>query len=251
SAGSGYALTTDSYFCDVFAVHKDVDDQVRANADAALNLERDATEFVTNHLLQKLEQDFVSTFFAASVWGTDKTGGTDFTQFDDVSSTPIETTRAEITAIAKKTGYKPNTLVMGAEAWQEGWQDHPDVLDRIKYTQTGSVSEDLVARLLGVDRILVAWSVKNTGAEGETASYDFNWGKNMLLCYVPPRPGLNVPSAGYTFTWTGYPGAASNGMRMKRFRMEHLAADRVEGEFSYDQKVVASELGTFFSGVVA
>src|SRR5512144_1987146 len=31
SAGSGYGLSTASYSCDVFALHKDIGDQVRAN----------------------------------------------------------------------------------------------------------------------------------------------------------------------------------------------------------------------------
>lgn len=251
SAGSGYALSTDSYSIDVFAVHKDVDDQIRANADSPINLERDATEFVTQQLLQKLEQDFVSTFFKTGVWTTDKTGATDFTTFDDASSTPIETIRAEITAQAKLTAYKPNTLVMGAEVWQNGLADHPDLLDRVKYTQKGVVGPDLLASLLGIDRVLIAWNVKNTAAEGATASYSFNWGKNMLLCYSPPAPGLNTPAAGYVFAWKGFMGANAEGMRIRKFRMEHLASDRVEGEFAYDLKTVSADMGTFFSGAVA
>ncbi|HYE75636.1 MAG TPA: hypothetical protein VEF04_19995, partial [Blastocatellia bacterium] len=42
SAGSGYGLSTGNYSCDVFALHKDIGQQVRANADAGINLDRDA-----------------------------------------------------------------------------------------------------------------------------------------------------------------------------------------------------------------
>jgi hypothetical protein len=251
TAGSGYKITTDDYFCDLVGIHRDLDEQILSNADSALSLERDATEFVTQHLLQKLEQDFVSTFFTTSKWTTDKTGGTDFTQFDDVASTPIEVIRAEITAMAKLTSYKPNTLVMGAEVWQTGFADHPDLLDRIKYTQKGVVGPDLLAALLGIDRVLIAWNVKNTAAEGATASYSFNWGKHMLLCYLPPRPGLNVPAAGYCFNWKGLLGSNADGIRIKKFRMEHLSSDRIEGESAYDLKLVSADLGTFFSGAVS
>lgn len=46
SAGASYTLSTDSYNADVWALHKDVADQVRANADTPLQLDREATEFL-------------------------------------------------------------------------------------------------------------------------------------------------------------------------------------------------------------
>ena len=51
SAGSGYTLSTATYNADVYAFHKDVDDQTRANADAPLSPDRDATEFITQRML--------------------------------------------------------------------------------------------------------------------------------------------------------------------------------------------------------
>src|SRR3954469_3722543 len=37
SPGVGWTTDTDTYFADVYAVHKDIDDQTRANADANFN----------------------------------------------------------------------------------------------------------------------------------------------------------------------------------------------------------------------
>ena len=54
-------------------------------------------------------------------------------------------------------------------------------------------------------------------------------------------PGLQTPTAGYTFSWTGYMGAGAEGTRIKQFRMEHLDSDRLEGQMAYDQKVVATD----------
>src|SRR5262245_52989247 len=46
SVGSGFTLdNTPNYFADVYAFHKDVDDDTRSNADAAIDVDRDATEF--------------------------------------------------------------------------------------------------------------------------------------------------------------------------------------------------------------
>ena len=251
SAGSGYAVGTDDFSCDVYAVHRNLSDQVRANADSPITMDRDATEFVTQHMLQRREQAWVTNFFTSGVWGTSVTGGTNFTKWSDyANSDPIRDLRDGVLKMAKNTALKPNTLVMGAEVW-DSLQDHPDYLDRIKWTQKGVVSEDLISSLVGVDKTYVAWSVKNTSAEGETAAYDFNLGKNALLLYVPPSPGLNTPAAGYTFSWSGLFGSGSNGIRIKRFRMEWIESDRVEAEEAIDQKVVASELGYFYGGAVA
>lgn len=251
SAGSGYEVGTDSFSCDVFAVHKDIDDQTRANADTQITLDRDATEFVTQHMLQRREQQYVDTFMAGAVWGTTQTGGSNFTVWDDfANSDPIADLREGIIAMAKLTALKPTDLVLGPEVWDK-LQDHPDFLDRIKYTQTGVVGTDLLARLLGINKVHIAWAVKNTAAEGETASYDFHHGKNALLLHVANSPGLNTPSAGYTFQWSGLFGAGENGIRIKRFRLEAIASDRIEAEEALDQKVVSAELGYFYSGAVS
>ena len=66
-----------------------------------------------------------------------------------------------------------------------------------------------------------------------------------------PRPSLMHPSAGYTFSWTGYLGASQEGLRIMRFRVQEKRSDRVEGEMAYDQKVVAPDLGVFFPNVIS
>jgi hypothetical protein len=62
---------------------------------------------------------------------------------------------------------------------------------------------------------------------------------------------LQTPTAGYTFTWSGYLAGNARGTRIKRFRMEHIAADRIEAEMTYDMKVVAPDMGVFLNTVVA
>ena len=76
SAGTGFSIdNTPSYFADVYAIHKDIDDQIRANSDAAINPDRDATLFVTQQLLLRRELTWAATFFgAASGWTGSTTG---------------------------------------------------------------------------------------------------------------------------------------------------------------------------------
>ena len=256
SAGSGYTLSTDTYRCEVYAVHKDIDDQTRANADQPINLDREATQFVTNQLLLKRDKDWATNFLTTGVWDKDLTGvsGTpstnQFKQWDDAASDPIQTVQDAALDVERSTGFKPNTLVLGPDVWNQ-LRNHGDILDRIKYTQRGIVTEALVAAVFDVDRILVARAIENSANEGATASMDFMVGKSALLCYSAPNPGLMTPSAGYTFTWSGLLGASAFGSRITNFRIPITKVDRIEGEMAYDQNVIASDLGTFFASVVA
>jgi hypothetical protein len=251
SAGSGYDLTTDSYVAEVRALHKDVDDQIRANQDPVINLDRDATEFVTQDLFLERELDWAANYFVTGVW-TGSTTGTDVVpavKWDAAASTPIEDMRAEILATKRNTGFRANKVAMGEEVWNV-LQDHPDFLERIKYTQTAIVTEDLLARVLGIDEVNIAGAVENSASEGAVLSMDFIFGDSVLIVYATPRPSLMQPTGGYTFAWTGMFGANAAGVRIKRFRMEHLASDRVEGEAAYDHKVVAPEMGAFLTTVL-
>ncbi len=257
--GGGWNVTTDSYYADVYGVHKDIDDQTRANADSMFALDRDATQWVTQNLLLKRDQLFVSTYMTTGVWGLDRAGvasgatGSQVNQWDLAAGTPIETIRAESTRIKKETGYRPNTLVLGPEVY-DALLDHADILERIKYTERGQVSTALLASLFGVERVLVADSIQNTqiqAAGTDTPTMSFLVGKSALLMYVNRTPSLMQPSAGYIFGWNGLLGAQATSTRIKKFRMEPIESDRIEGEMAWDMKVVSPDLATYFSAVIS
>lgn len=246
SAGGGYNLAQQQYSALVEAFHKDVDDQVRANADAPLNMDRDATQFVTQKLLIRREVRWMQNFFQSGVWSTDITPGT---LWSAAGSSPIANVQTGQMAIQSATGFKPNTLVVGPRV-HAALLTNADIVERVKYTSAQSVNEEVLARLFGVERYLVANAVRTTGTEGGTQTTDFIAGRHALLCYSAPSPSLMQPTAGYTFAWSGFIGA-TEGMRMKSFRMDHLSADRIEGEMAYDMRVVAAPMGYFFNNVVA
>lgn len=253
SAGGGYELdNTPTYFADVWAFHKDVDDQIRANADAVLDLDVEATEFVTRDLALKREILWAGQQFTTGIWTGSTTGGdiTPSTLWDAVGSTPIADMRAQLVAAKRRTGFRPNVVIMGEEVWAI-LQDHPDFLERIKFTQTAVVGTDLLASVLGVEEVLIAGGVQDVAEQGAAEDMQFVFGKSLLLMYRPPRPGIMTPAAGYTFSWTGYFGANAIGGRIKRFRIDTIASDRVEGEMAFDFKLVAPEMGVFFSGVIS
>jgi len=252
SAGSGYGLSTATYSALVWALHKDIGDQLRANNDTPLSPDADATRFLTQRMMLRQEIQWVADYFTTSVWGTDLTPTNLWSNY--ATSDPVTDIETGKRTILVNTGYLPNTLVLGYDVWIK-LRHHPDIVARIDGgATTGNpalVSQQTVAAVFGVDRILIAQAIKNTGLEGETASYGFTHGKHGLLCYTAGSPGLLAPSAGYTFVWSGVAGGLGTNSVIRRMRMDTKRADRIEIEAAWTNKVVASDVGYFFNGAVA
>lgn len=261
SAGSGYTLdNTPTYFAPVYAIHKDIPDQVRANSDAVLQPDMEATRFLVNKALIKKERLWATAYFATSIWGTNDitgaaTSGTNqVVYWNDPSSTPIEDIRAAKRSVhLADGGFHPNKLVLGPYVWDK-FQDHPDFIDRVKYGQTfpnaAQVTKKLIAELLELDEILVMEGIYNNAVEGATENPAYIGSKSALLVYSAPNPGLMTPTGGYTFSWTGMFGSGVEGNRISSFRMEWKKLDRVELEMAFTFSLIASEMGQFFSNVV-
>ncbi len=243
SAGTGYSLSTATYNAEVYALHKDIGDQTRANADIPLNMDMDATRFLSQQMLIRQEVQWASDAFTTGVWGTDATPGT---LWDAASSTPIADVETAKNTVLTNTGYVPNTVIMSYKVFS-ALVDNSDIVDRIKYTSQESVTEELLARLFGVDRVLIMAATYNTAAEGATASYSLVGDKDVLVCYTPANPGLMVPSAGYNMVWTGVSSGLGTGAAVSRYRIEERKADRIEIEAAFDFKVVSTALGYFLS----
>lgn len=254
SAGATYSINQDSYSADVWALHRDVADQIRANADSPISLDREAVELLTLQGLLRKETEWASAHFITGVWTSEVTGvsgapgGGQFQRWDEAASTPIEDVRLGVRTVHESTGFRPDRMVMGREVY-DALLDHPDIVGRLDRGQTtgpAMVMRDALAALFELKEILVMDAIQNTANEGAANVHSFIGGSNALLLYTPTSPGLMVPSAGYTFMWSGLLGGGAMSTRISRMRMEHLKADRLEIEMAFDQKLVSADLGYFF-----
>lgn len=259
SAGGDYGVEAqDPYFCRKYAFHKDISPEEKLNYDQPLDADKDATIFVTQKMLIRREMSWASKFFKEDVWDNDIQGVSttpttgQILQWDQTGSDPIGDITKMSVYMASKTGYRPNKLILSPYVFY-ALKNHYDILDRIKYTQKGIVTVDLLATLFEVDEVLVAWSIVNSAVQGATDDIDFIYGANALLCYTPKTPGLRQPAAGYTFAWTGLDGAGAYGNRITRLPMDMLGlgTERIEGEMAFDQKVICTEMGCFFKNAVS
>lgn len=260
---AGFGTDRDTYAAEVWALAGDIADETRANADSFWNLDRDMTNFLMMKAMISREVNFAARYLAADIWAYEVDGvasnpGTgERLQWNNAASTPIEDIRALKRQVQTVTGFMPNKLTLGAQVY-DTLLDHPDIIDRIKYGQTGNggrpaiVNRETLAALFEVEEVLVAEAIVNSAAEQADATTAANEssgqivGNHALLTYSPPSPSVLLPSAGYTFTWSGLLGGANEGVRIAKWREQKIWSDRVEAAQAYDQKLIASDLGAIF-----
>ena len=265
SAGGDYDIdNTPSYFCQKYAFHRDIHEEERANSDDPLTPDETAVEFVVGKILLNKENNWTKTFFRQGVWEQEYEGGQDVARWDDYAvSDPVSDIAIASTNMMEITGQRPNTLVLGRRVY-DALRQHPDVLDRIKFTQRGIITLDILGAFFDIDRILVCNAIQNLAPKvgkpqvagqppEDHHDMKFIQGSHALLCYTIPNPRLQAATAGYTFAWTGLMGSNSLGGRINRFSMPMLGigTERIECELAYDMKVVAADMGTFLYDIVS
>jgi hypothetical protein len=97
------------------------------------------------------------------------------------------------------------------------------------------VTQAAVAALAGLDRLLVARAVRDTGNEGGTASISYIGGNHMALMYVTNTPALDSPTAGYVFQYKT--------REVNRFREAEEHAWAIEARASWDVVLTATDAG--------
>jgi len=247
-----YAVnSTDTYFCHRHRLGRLVFDEQRDNADAPINLDREAVEFLTDKIQLRREVQFVNSHFVTGDWTTDKTGGTDFTVWSNYAgSSPLVDVTSYQDTVDALIGRDPNKFIVGKQVYIQ-LKNHPDIIDLIKYTQRGQITPDLLASLLEFEKFLIGRALYTTTKEGTAEAsvvYSRVWGKNGLMLYTPPSPSLMTPSAGYTIVWQRVAGAIQY---LQRFRREEAEADLLVINSYFSQKKTSADAGLFLSGAVA
>jgi len=202
--------STNTYRCINYALGFEIPDELRSNADAVFDLDRDATVLLTSLLKLRFDREFAADFMTTGIWGTDGSVTAKFNLY--ATSTPIEDIRTAVDTIRQKTlamsmngGLK---ILMGALV-KRRLMDHPDILDRIKFTgtmaQPAKVSLQALADLFEVDEVIVGNSVYTSDEEGGTAeasvTYSDVLSDDIAVFWTPPGANRLMPSAGYLFNW--------------------------------------------------
>ena len=243
---SGFTVdNTLKYDVQEYGIAKEIPDRLRANQDAPYDLDRDAAMWVAEMIALRWEVQFGSTVFSTSVWDADVTPAP---TWDDYGlSDPIADIRTQRRVIRTKIARPGNTLILGEDV-MDTLIDHPLLVERVKYSG-GDVTEDLIKRLLRVDKVLVGTSMQATNLEGVALALSDLFTKQALIMYLPASPGRFTPSAVYNFVQKPFRGG--DRMVTRRIRNDERMIDIVEGRTAYDMKIIDADAGVFFDAVIA
>lgn len=126
-------------------------------------------------------------------------------QFTHADCNPFTLVDTGKEAVRTKIGKRPNVGIMGAVSFK-ALRNNALILDRIKYTQKGIVTAELLASLFELDALYIGSAVYQTDAGVMTDV----WGDNFVMAYVPGvQAGQNrsmyEPAFGYTLRKSGMP----------------------------------------------
>lgn len=239
----GYGLTTSTYETLQWAAEQPIADEDIAANQAPVGLEVMAVSRLANLSAIRKERAFAADFMTTSVWANDDTTTNDWDDF--VTGDPAKDILDARRTISNNTGMDGNTMVAGYIVYQ-ALTLHPDIIDRIKYTQAAGQNavESALSNVLGIN-VLVSKATYNSANEAGTFTAAAIIDDDALICHVNPNAGVFDATAGKTFVWA--PGGGA-GMIYRDRNTNH--ANLIQHKEQWDQKVVASDMGYFFSDVV-
>lgn len=203
---------------------------------------------------------FAGSYFKSGVWEDEYTGidntsvtGKQFIKFSNGNSDPVTFIDGRKTAMHQSTGRTPNRLALGANVFN-ALKAHPAILERVKYggstANPASVTENVLAQLFGVDKLVVLKSIMNVAEFGEEADMQFIGDPNaFLLAYATSAPSIDEPSAGYIFTWDML-GSGQILPILNYLGDGGTHTEYVEGLMASDMKKTADDLAMFFKDAV-
>jgi len=222
------------YMADGHALEDSITDDEREQADPGAQLEVEKTEKLTNIIALNEEiYLFTQVITSSNITQNSTLSGT--SQWSDyINSDPVAEVLKQRRTVQQQIGDFPNHLLL-SQTVLDTLANHPRILDRVKYTANGArnqLDEQDLARVFKVEKVLVAAALYQASNEGEADSLGYIMGKNALLFYRPPRPGIRVPSLGYTFFWAKRSGVL-------RWRELSLESDFIRVKKYYAQQLIA------------
>jgi hypothetical protein len=238
--------STASYLCKVYGYENFLDAETLENQDAPLNEMMDLIEAILEGLAFRRELRIATVLTTSANFGSNTAAAT--TKWDTASGgTIIADIQNAVKALWQGRG---QSEIVGFTSYDVYcvMSRNPAILDLFKYngSSPGLATPEMIAKFLGMDRLLVGKSRKDTANEGQTASYGRMWSNVFGVVRVAKRPSIRTASFGYTLRH----GAQ---MSTQWFDQRPGKAGGYWGKCSVseDHKIVANDTGYLLTAVIA
>lgn len=241
---TGMKLSDDSYACINRGIEIPVDDEERAKYATAFAADQAAIRRARNIIMVNHEIRVHAAATAGGIAGASPT--VKWNDYADTLSNPVGDVDVAKTAIFTASGMEPTLFTIPRTVFN-ALKEHPAILDKIKYSQRGVVTEEILSEIFGV-RVVVAKSLDDSAADGQTISPEEIWGESCILCVANPVQDIQAPNFMRTFNWTVQSGR--DGATVESYREDQIQSDVHRVKQHTDEKVVGAELVYHFSNTL-
>ena len=213
SKKSGFGHSTTAFKCVKYSEATTLTDEDRQKNQVLTNLARLKTEYVSNLQAISLDSEQASVALTPTSWTNRTNVGT---RWDQGSSNPVSDVRTAKDDVEKRSFFRPNTVVIGAEVFS-ALMENDDIKDRLgDYGSPDAPAAATLATLeaLWESRVLVSRALR-TNAAGNALEYIM--GKHALVMYLPENAVEGTPSAFYNIRWQNSP-IGGQDINVKSFR---------------------------------
>ena len=237
---------SDSYSAVNYALRSDIAIEETVNADNLRELEQGRTMALMDKILMDWDRRVALQVTSSSNVGTASNVASAWT--DAANSDPFSDILTVMDQIEDATGYRPNKMVAGGDAWRNLRRNNA-IIDKVNKTGiTGgdlNSSQEQVKDLFDLDKVIVAGGYINTADEGVAATYSRTFGDHILVYYAPERPTIELPSFMYSFRWAG--GGLPN-MQVSRLPYDqYKQKSGIQVSYYQDEKITSAALGGLIS----
>lgn len=232
------SLSDDSYNCTNKGIEIPVDDEERAKYSVAFSADEAAMRRARNIILINHETRVKNASTAAGV--PHATPGTKWDNYSSSSSDPVGDVDVGKTNIHENCGMEANLMVLPRAVFLK-LKEHPKILDKIKYSQRGIITPELLAEVFNIERIVIAGALDNAAADGQALNPGYIWDDNIVLAHVEDSQDMQAPNFMRTFAWTAQTGP--DGVLVESYREDNIQSDIHRAKQYTDEKVVGSFLG--------
>ena len=206
-----------------------------------------------NALLLDREKVVADAVQSALSGSADDLSGAD--QWSDPDSDPVRAVIAAHDSLPTMA----NTFLAGRDVIS-ALRTHPKILEALQFTSSAGVATlEQIARLFGVDRVLVGDAFIDTAGEGLAADKELIWqeaagGGIAILAYVdpsPPSPLMDQPTFGYLPTLGGGSPATQVYRAVDPFRGTGSGSTVLKAETAYGALVSAASMGYYWTSVLS
>lgn len=244
-----YTLAKATYYAERHAQRHLVTDDERMMSDSPLSPDIDATEILTDRIINNREFAILALVTSATQITQNVTLSGTSQWSDYTNSTPLTVIKTARTTVRLGATKPANVFAVGYEV-AVTLADHPSVKDLVKYTSADNIADSGLPTTLRGLKVVEAGAFIDSSNEGQSPSLSTAFGKNALVAYVNPNPGLKTLSLGYVFE---APDATTGqrGFSTIRYRDDHKHGEWLEVATCYSAVLIAPNAGYLVQTAVA